>query len=49
MNEQRRGAGGDRRMMGGRGWGGRPEGLTKLPLLSLISAPVETIRRRRQK
>lgn len=47
MNEQRRGAGGDRRMIGGRegekeggGGGGRPEGLTKLPLLSLISARV---------
>lgn len=51
MNEQRRGAGGDRRMIGdgSRGWGGGPEGLTKLLLLSLISGRVETIKRRRQK
>ncbi len=46
MNEQKRGVGGDRRMIGG---GGGPEGLTKLQLLSLISARVEMIRRRRLK
>lgn len=31
------------------GWGGGPEGLTKLLLLSLISGRVETIKRQRQK